>query len=358
MSSLEFVFSTNLSKDSDILYNIQCFHSEGLSPKYGLTPEGGLPKLSRIYGPSPNSKEGNYERKGSNTQMKQSPIGVFDSGIGGLTVLREITSLLPFESTIYLGDTARVPYGSKSKETIERYSFEIARFLQRLGVKMLVAACNTASAYAVPRLAKELDIPVLGVIEPGARAAVAATRERRIGVIGTEGTIKSNSYVNAIKRLCDGGAFEIVEHGKKSFDRYFEVKPGNDVVIFTKACPLFVPLVEEGWTEDSVTRIVAERYLAGLKDEGIDTLVLGCTHYPLLKNTISSVMGAGVSLIDSAESTAAEVKKTLAAAGLLSDSKKASHRFFVTDSPERFMTVGRRFFGDRLESSELAVLSE
>lgn len=290
--------------------------------------------------------------------MKHNPIGVFDSGIGGLTVLREITDLLPSESTIYLGDTARVPYGSKSKETIERYSFEIARFLQKHNVKMLVAACNTASAYAVPRLAAELDIPVIGVIEPGARAAVAATRARRIGVIGTEGTIKSNSYVNAIKRLCGGGPFDIVEHGRKSFDRYFEVNPGSDVVIFTKACPLFVPLVEEGWTDDAVTRIVAERYLTGLRDEGIDTLVLGCTHYPLLKNTISSVMGDGAKLIDSAESTAVEVKKTLEGAGLLSDSKDTFHRFFVTDSPERFMTVGRRFFGDRLGSADLAVLSE
>lgn len=287
-------------------------------------------------------------------------IGVFDSGIGGLTVLREITALLPGENTIYLGDTARVPYGSKSKETIERYSFEIARFLQKLGVKMLVAACNTASAYAVPRLAAELDIPVLGVIEPGARAAVAATKTRRVGVIGTEGTIKSNSYVNAIKRLCEnGGAFDIVEHGKKSFDRYFEVKPGSDVVIFTKACPLFVPLVEEGWTDDAVTRIVAERYLTGLKDEDIDTLVLGCTHYPLLKKTIASVMGEAVSLIDSAASTALEVKRLLNEKGLLNESgNDTTHRFFVTDSPERFMQVGRRFFGEKLLDAELAALTD
>ncbi|MBI2400691.1 MAG: glutamate racemase [Deltaproteobacteria bacterium] len=290
---------------------------------------------------------------------KKSSIGVFDSGIGGLTVLREITRLLPGENTIYLGDTARVPYGSKSKETIERYSFEIAAFLLKHDIKMLVAACNTASAYAVPKLAKELDIPVLGVIEPGARAAVAATKANRIGVIGTEGTIKSNSYVNAIKRLCDGGVLDIVEHGKKSFDRYFEVKPGSDVVIFTKACPLFVPLVEEGWTDDAVTRIVVERYLTGLKDEGIDTLVLGCTHYPLLKETIASLMGEAVTLVDSAASTALEVQRVLGEKGILNNSgAEALHKFFVTDSPERFMAVGRRFFGERLASAELAALSD
>lgn len=290
---------------------------------------------------------------------RKNAIGVFDSGIGGLTVLREITRLLPHENTIYLGDTARVPYGSKSKETIERYSFEIAAYLMKHEIKMLVAACNTASAYAVPRLAAELNIPVIGVIEPGARAAVAATKTRRVGVIGTEGTIKSNSYVNAIKRLCDGANFNIVEHGKKSFDRYFEVKPGSGVVIFTKACPLFVPLAEEGWTDDTVTRLVAERYLAGLKDEAIDTLVLGCTHYPLLKETIAAVMGDAVTLIDSAASTAVEVERVLSEKKMLNESAaEACHRFFVTDSPERFMAVGRRFFGDRLVDAELAVLTD
>lgn len=290
---------------------------------------------------------------------RKNAIGVFDSGIGGLTVLREITRLLPHENTIYLGDTARVPYGSKSKETIERYSFEIASYLMKYDIKMLVAACNTASAYAVPRLAAELKIPIIGVIEPGARAAVSATKSRRVGVIGTEGTIKSNSYVNAIKRLCDGGNFDIVEHGRKSFDRYFEVKPAPDVVIFTKACPLFVPLAEEGWTDDAVTRLVAERYLTGLKDEAVDTLVLGCTHYPLLKETIAAVMGEAVSLIDSAASTAIEVEQVLRGKKLLNDGTAESvHRFFVTDSPERFMAVGRRFFGEKLVDAELAVLTE
>ena len=203
------------------------------------------------------------------------------------------------------------------------------------GIKMLVAACNTASAFAVPRLARELQIPVIGVIEPGAAAAVAATRAGRIGVIGTEGTIKSSAYCTAIKAASPG------------------------VSTFVKACPLFVPLVEEGWADDEVTLMVAGRYLAGLKESGIDTLVLGCTHYPLLKRTIASVMGSSVTLIDSAASAAAEVKKTLEAAGLLNGGKgSASHKFFVTDSPERFMTVGRRFFGDKLDEAELAVLTE
>lgn len=290
---------------------------------------------------------------------KTGSIGVFDSGIGGLTVLREITRLLPAERTVYLGDTARVPYGSKSRETIERYSREIASFLLKRGIKMLVAACNTASAYAVPALAASLEIPVLGVIEPGARAAAAATRAKRIGVIGTEGTIKSNSYVEAIKRIFDAGSFEIAEHGKKSFDRYFEVNPGHGVVIFTKACPLFVPLVEEGWTDDEVTRQVVERYLGGLRDEAIDTLVLGCTHYPLLKEAVASVMGPSVALIDSAEATALEVRRVLGDKGLLNDGPGAAeHRFFVTDSPERFMAVGRRFFGERLLDAELAILTD
>jgi len=266
---------------------------------------------------------------------RKSSIGVFDSGIGGLTVLREITRLLPNENTVYLGDTARVPYGSKSRETIERYSFEIAAFLLKHDIKMLVAACNTASAFAVPRLKTGLKIPVTGVIEPGARAAAGASKAGRIGVIGTEGTIKSSAYTTAIKA----------------------VKPGAET--FVQACPLFVPLVEEGWAGDEVTEMVARRYLAGFKDARIDTLVLGCTHYPLLKETIASVMGAGVTLIDSAASTALEVKKILTQENLLNDGgSPGEHRFFVTDSPERFMTVGRRFFGENLIDAGLAVLTE
>ncbi len=260
-------------------------------------------------------------------------VGVFDSGIGGLTVLREITRLLPMENTVYLGDTARVPYGSKSKETVERYSVEDANFLARHNIKLLVTACNTASAYALTRLKKELDIPVIGVIEPGARAAVAATRMNKVGVIGTEGTIKSSAYCTAIK----------------------SINPA--VSTFVKACPLFVPLVEEGWADDDVTAVVAARYLDELKSHGIDTLVLGCTHYPLLRKTIGAIMGTGVALVDSAASTAIEVKRILTDSGLLNDaSGEVVRKFFVTDSPERFLTVGRRFFGEGLNQAELAFL--
>lgn len=262
------------------------------------------------------------------------PIGVFDSGIGGLTVLREITRLMPSEDTIYLGDTARVPYGSKSKETVERYSLEDARFLVRRGVKMIVVACNTASAFALERLRLELKVPVIGVIEPGARAAARITRSKKVGVIGTEGTIKSNAYCGAIKAI------------------------NPDIATFTKACPLFVPLVEEGWLRDDVTKEIASRYLEGFKKLEIDTLVLGCTHYPLLKETIAGALGTGVVLIDSAAATADEVKRSLAQAKLLNASGVAGeHRFFVTDSPERFVAVGRRFFGETLDYAELVVLN-
>ncbi len=265
---------------------------------------------------------------------KKNFIGVFDSGIGGLTVLREITRLLPLENTVYLGDTARVPYGSKSKETVEKYSMEDANFLLRHEIKLLVVACNTASAYALSRLKNGLEIPVIGVIEPGARAAVNATRVNRIGVIGTEGTIKSSAYCNAIKSI------------------------NPNISTFVKACPLFVPLVEEGWATDEVTAVIAARYLDELKKSGIDTLVLGCTHYPLLKETIAKVMGKGVTLVDSAEATAVEVKRVLEEKGILNGGTdgrgEGTRRFFVTDSPERFLTVGRRFFGDGLNQAELA----
>lgn len=267
------------------------------------------------------------------------PIGVFDSGIGGLTVLKEITRRLPSEDTIYLGDTARVPYGSKSRETVVGYSLEVARFLSGRGIKLLVVACNTASAYAVDRLAETLDIPVIGVIEPGAKAAVGATRTGRIGVIGTEGTIRSSAYTSAIKAL------------------------SPDSTVMTRACPLFVPLAEEGLLDDEITELVAERYLSGLRDgeggeKGVDTLVLGCTHYPLLKSVVSRVMGPGVTLIDSAEATAVEVERVLGEKGLLRGSRggEPAHVFHVTDSPERFVKVGAIFFGPGLTRAELAGL--
>ncbi|MBI5561540.1 MAG: glutamate racemase [Deltaproteobacteria bacterium] len=288
--------------------------------------------------------------------MNKRPIGVFDSGIGGLTVLREIARLMPGEDTVYLGDTARVPYGSKSKETVIRYSREVAGFLAGRGVKLIVVACNTASAYGLGELKKTLAIPVIGVIEPGARAAKRATAAGRIGIIGTEGTIRSNSYVNAINALSGDKTRSVTEHGEKGFDRYFEIE--TDVLtVFTKACPLFVPLAEEGWTSNDVARLTAEHYLNGIKGRGVDALVLGCTHYPILKDTIAGVMGPGVKLIDSAEATAEETRRALAGDDMLNGAAGGAKReFFVTDSPERFVAVGKRFFGPGLDTARLVTV--
>lgn len=248
------------------------------------------------------------------------PIGIFDSGIGGLTVFAAIRRRLPNESLIYLGDTARLPYGTKSAETVVRYSRECARFLVERGVKTLVVACNTASAYALPKLASEFEIPVFGVIEPGARAAISASKKKIIGVIGTSGTIASNAYGNALKSI------------------------DPKVRVVSRACPIFVPLVEEGWLDNDVALAAARRYLDGLRSEGIDTLILGCTHYPLLAPVIQRIVGDGVTLVDSAETTA----RTL---GILIEEKKIAaevralpaHHIYVTDLPARFESIAHRF---------------
>ena len=215
------------------------------------------------------------------------PIGIFDSGIGGLTVLKEIITALPEEDTLYLGDTARLPYGTKSEETVIKYSVENTRFLLKYNIKLLVVACNTASAVSLQVLRKQFSIPIVGVIEAGARAASRATKNGKVGIIGTETTVSSGAYTKAIREI------------------------NSDIDTFGQSCPLFVPLVKEGWIDDDVTFTVAERYLGVLKDKWIDMLVLGCTHYPLLKGIIQKVMGDGVRLIDSAEETAAEVKEVL-----------------------------------------------
>ncbi|MDI6744880.1 MAG: glutamate racemase [Thermodesulfovibrionales bacterium] len=281
--------------------------------------------------------------------MNNSPIGVFDSGIGGLTVLKEIFRVLPSESTIYLGDTARVPYGIRSSETVTRYSFENTRFLTSKGIKLLVVACNTVSSISLEAIRKSVSVPVIGVIEPGAKAAIEATRTKRIGIIGTEGTIKSNSYVNAINALRNNKTEEITEHGEKSMDRYFEIRSG-DFVIFTKACPLFVSLAEEGWTANDVALLTAEHYLRGLKKERLDTLILGCTHYPVLKDIISKVMGTEVTLIDSAVETVMTIKDILKRENIeRSSAEKPSREFYVTDSPGRFIKVGERFLQQKIE---------
>jgi glutamate racemase len=252
-------------------------------------------------------------------------IGIFDSGVGGLTVQRALLEALPGADTIYLGDTARLPYGTKSAATVTLYSLRGARVLEARGIDLLVVACNTASAVALPALREALPVPVLGVVDPGARAAVKATSGGRIGVIGTAGTIGSGAYQAALRTL----------------------RP--DAVVVALACPLFVPLAEEGWTDpaDEVVRAVVRRYLAPLKAERIDTLVLGCTHYPLLKAAIAAEL-PGVTLVDSAETVAAEVKALLPAP----PGRVATHQFLVTDTPEKFLAVAGRFLGRPVESAE------
>ncbi|HEU4403152.1 MAG TPA: glutamate racemase [Candidatus Polarisedimenticolia bacterium] len=263
-------------------------------------------------------------------------IGVFDSGIGGLTVLKALRATLPpGERLLYLGDTARVPYGTKSDETVVRYALEGARFLGRLGIKALVVACNTMSAVALPVLKHELPFPVVGVIGPGAEAACRATQRRVIGVIGTAATIKSGAYPRAIAHHLP------------------------DARVESRACPLFVPLAEEGWVDNDVARAAAEAYLGSLRGSGIDTLVLGCTHYPLLKPVIGATMGPGVALVDSAEATARVVRGRLAEKGLLAGdgARPEAEHFYVTDSSERFHEVGSRFLGGRLDRLELVDIS-
>jgi glutamate racemase len=263
------------------------------------------------------------------SDRSSSPIGVFDSGLGGLTVAHAIMRQLPAESLIYFGDTARVPYGPKSPDTVRRYSREISAFLIEQGVKAIVVACNTATAHALPALRDEFDVPVIGVVEPGARAAVRATRTGHIGVIGTAGTIRSQAYVRAI-------------HAENP-----------DARVTALACPLFVPLVEEGWTNHEATHVVAEEYLAPFVKDPIDTLVLGCTHYPLLKPVIGEIIGRSVRLIDSAEETAADARRMLAANDITAVDGEGAYRFISSDDPQQFLTLGRRFLGSAIERVEV-----
>jgi len=248
------------------------------------------------------------------------PIGIFDSGVGGLTVAKRIFELLPHEKVIYFGDTGRYPYGPRSPQIVRRFSAQNVEFLLRQKVKFIVVACNTASAVALPELKRNHQVPMIGVIEPGASAAIRSTRNHSVGVIGTVGTISSQAYQKAIHRR------------------------SQKTRVFSAACPLFVSLAEEGYVDKKATLLIAKDYLEPLVRKGVDTLVLGCTHYPLLKKVISQVMGRKVRLIDSAEETAKEVKNFLADHGLLrSPGGKAFHRFFVSDIPDRFVQVGQRF---------------
>ncbi|HUD00196.1 MAG TPA: glutamate racemase [Candidatus Polarisedimenticolaceae bacterium] len=254
-------------------------------------------------------------------------IGVFDSGIGGLTVLQKLIEMLPTENTVYLGDTARAPYGTKSIETVVRYSFENTEFLIEKGVKLVVVACNTSTALALEALREKVNVPLIGVIEPGVRKALLLTKNKKVGVIGTEATIQSGAYTKILKTHA------------------------ADIEVYSRACPMFVPLVEEGWIDNGVASLTVEVYLGSLKQSGIDTLILGCTHYPLLKKAIRNYMGSAVQLVDSAEEIAREVGMALEKQSLARRDGTGNHSFFVTDAADRFIKVGGRFLGEKVESA-------
>lgn len=261
--------------------------------------------------------------------MDNRPIGVFDSGLGGLTVLKEIIKFVPTESMVYFGDCGRVPYGTKSRETVIKYTLQDIRFLMNQDIKMIVIACNTASAYSYETAKNSFGIPVIEVIQPGALAAVKATRNKKIGVIGTTGTINTGVYEKAISRI------------------------DNTVEIYSKACPLFVQLAEEGWWDNDIAVRIAEEYLTPLKKEGVDTLVLGCTHYPLLQKAISKVMGEGVTLVNSGQEVAKTVKKLIVEKDIARDSKISPvYRYYTSDSVEKFEQFGSAFLGREINSAE------
>lgn len=274
--------------------------------------------------------------------MDRRPIGIFDSGAGGLTVVKELIRCLPDEDIVYFGDTARVPYGTKSRKTIIRFSIENIHFLLKFNVKLIILACNTSSSVALTALRKSFKVPIMGVITPGAKDAVITSRNGRIGVIGTSTTVRSQAYEKQIIK----NARLAKTSGNKLLSR---------VDVFSRSCPLFVPLVEEGWLYERVTLQIIRHYLLPLKRRNIDTLILGCTHYPLLKNGIRKVMGKRVALIDSAVSAAKAAKSFLFSRGLINNSrpKGGRLRFFVSDEPERFKRIGERFLRKKIKSVEL-----
>lgn len=266
------------------------------------------------------------------TVEAEKPIGIFDSGIGGLTVFAEIQKSFPLENLVYLGDTARVPYGTKSKSTIERFALEDTHFLLQHDVKLIIAACNTVSALAMPYLKRHISVPLLGVIEPAVMKASEVTSTNRIGVIGTRATVESKAYEKTFSALSPSAK------------------------VFSIACPLFVNLVEENWIEENETYSIAETYLSPLKEMNIDTLILGCTHYPLLKSVIQKIMGDKVYLIDSAGATALALKKILAETNIMRSQESGNPEFYVTDEPERFQNAGAKFLGKTIQKVEKAVL--
>jgi glutamate racemase len=266
---------------------------------------------------------------------RSNPIGIFDSGIGGLTVVKELTTFLPNENVIYFGDTARVPYGTKSNETVIEYSIQDAEFLSHKNIKLLIVACNTASSVAIEVLKEKFNIPVIGMIEPGAKLALEKTANNRIGVIGTYATIGNSAYSKQLKSI------------------------NKDAEVIEKACPLFVPLAEEGWTNHAATRLIAEEYLAEFKDYGVDTLILWCTHYPLLADVIQEVMGDKVSLIDSGTAASKVVEDHLNGRGLRNTSvHHGQHQFYVSDVPKKFKEVAERFLGREIANVERVDLEE
>ena len=252
----------------------------------------------------------------------KNPIGIFDSGVGGLTVFHEIKGALPHKDIVYFGDTARVPYGSKSRSTIIQYSLQNMMFLLQQHIELLVVACNTSSAYAIEELKSQSNIPIIGVIIPGAKKALSVSNNKRIGIIGTEGTIKSGSYEKALKSL----------------DAHCE--------IFSKPTPLLVPLVEENWITHKVTKQIIEEYLQEFLERDIDTIIMGCTHYPVLKKLIQEVVGDNITLVDSAESIALELKRLYQSEPI--QKTAGNYKFFVSDNPEKFKILGRQILGEDL----------
>ncbi len=260
---------------------------------------------------------------------RRKAIGLFDSGVGGLTVAQEVFAMLPQENIIYLGDTARTPYGPKPQEEVREFAFEISEFLINQGVKMIVVACNTATSAALDALQEAYDIPIIGVVKPGAQAAIKSTNSRKVGVIATEGTVMSRAYEKAIAEI-DG-----------------------DINVFQKACPLFVELVESGESETEKAQKIAANYLEPLKVSGVDTLILGCTHYPFLRQVIGDIMGPGVSLVFPAKEIALQVREILKGRDELNiENGPSFHRFYVTSKADRFLEIGERFFGRPLPHLE------
>jgi glutamate racemase len=260
--------------------------------------------------------------------MKNRPIGVFDSGLGGLTVLKEIIKVLPNENIVYFGDTARVPYGPRSKETIMEYTFQAINFLISKNVKAIVIACNTATARCLKEANEKYNIPIIGVIEAGARTASYSTKNKIVGVIGTEGTVNSKAYDKEIKKI------------------------DNEIKIVSKACPLFVPIIEEGWADTEVAHLTAKEYLKELLEQDIDSLVLGCTHYPILKKTIGDIVGEKIKLVNPAKETAKDLSIILEQQNILRDNTDATYEYYVSDIPEKFISIGQQFIKRDMDDVE------